>query len=689
MTIRNKIQIAKVKTLKTIVKGLSPGASPGVVKQLTQTLFAGSFTPQQLDSLVSYVFHLYSRGGARFVINYLKLMEKQLVNHLLANDPNADFALVRQGNYLRWVKRRLKSHFDLEKVEVQRLIMTLIGLKQLFITVCSTELASIDTKVEISKEISNGLASDIRKIGLPKFVKHKSPQLPKYYLSSKAGPNGNAFASRLVDSYALQLNPAELNSLKAFAHGLYGMTSLVFEDRFLPLEGLEHRFQKKPEIGRLLYIQEYGKLKCRVAAIVDGITQEILKPVHDLLMNILRKIPEDCTFDHDKIASVAKRMHENNQTFYGFSDLSDASDRIPRFLYQDALNEVLPNLGSLWCKLWERRFYIDNELSSHMTRKVKYLRYAVGQPMGALSSWPAMALVHHFLVWIAAGSYAKAKGKYCLLGDDIVIFEETLYLSYLSLLKSMHIPYKPNSSTHYFEFAKRHFVNGHEITGAYINAMCEELKTPNTAVLVWCNMCNRGYQNCYQVPEELFDLMKIKPKARAPLRILPLTIFRGENQGKYSKELLLGILGLSKCNYDYPEAEAEAIKQLHQATSIVLSNSISKIYRQAAQNTAAIRSNVSQYVKRKQPGLYNDFQTEVNSNIDDIVREHSSLTKSMEAQWKLLYLTKEPNIPKLLRPTVPEWVYPFTLGKRNKVKQVLSWRSSHLIRTIRLLQGHI
>jgi len=324
-----------------------------------------------------------------------------------------------------------------------------------------------------------------------------------------------------------------------------------------------------------------------------------------------------------------------------------------------------------------------------MNRKVKYLCYEVGQPMGALSSWPAMALVHHYIVWIAAGSYKNCKNKYALLGDDIVIFDKDLYLSYLSILASMHIPYKPNSSTHYFEFAKRHFVKGHEITGAYINAMCEELKTPNTAVLVWCNMSNRGYQNCYQVPEKLLDLMKIKPGARAPLRILPLTVFDGQNQGKYSKALVQSVLGLSSCNYDYPEAEMNAIKLIHQAASIILSNSISSIYRQAAINSSKIRENVLGYIKKKQPRLFIDFQTEVNSNIDEIVREHSLLTKSLEAQWKLIYLTKDPDIKLLLRPTVPEWVYPFTLGKRNKIKQVLSWRSSHLIRTIRLLQGHI
>ena len=675
---------------RNLVKALSPGAKPGVVKQLTSILFRGDFEPHIIESLVSYVFHLLSIRGPKFTITYLKAMESQLVKHLLSADPNTDYALVKKQNNLRWIKRRLKSRFDLSDVKVLRLIMTLISMKQLMITVCDTELTSIDTKVDIRGDILNDLESRIQRISLPKFIQvNRTFQLKGYYLSSKAGPNGNSFASRLVDTYALSLNPADLNNLMTFAKGMYDMSSLEFMDRYQPLGSRKHRFKNKPETGKLLYIQEYGKLKCRVAAIVDGVTQELLKPVHDELMSILRQIPEDCTFDHNKISNIAKERFKRNQSFYGYSDLSDASDRIPRFLYRNTLNDIKPTLGSLWCELWTRKFFVDKELSSHMRRKITYLTYTVGQPMGALSSWPAMALVHHKIVWMAAGSYANAKGKYALLGDDIVIFDRHLYHSYLKELASMHIPFKPNESSCYFEFAKRHFINGQEFTGAYINSLCEEIKKPQTFVLVWTNMYNRGYSNCLEIPEQLINLLKVRRSAKAVLQILPFTTnHHGSDQGKFCKTLVHAILGLSACNYNYPAAEDNAIKLLHQATSVILSNSISSIYRQAAENLDEIPTKVRDYIKKRQPELYANFQTEVNININEIMSEYKLLTKSMEAQWKLLYITKNPNIPLLLRPKVPEWIYPFTLGKRNKVKQVLAWRSSHLVKTIRLLQGH-
>jgi hypothetical protein len=688
-TNKGSLPLTKVRG-KDLVKALSPGAKPGVVKQLTLCLFAGFFSEQILEGLVSYVFRLQEIRGAKFTITYLKAMETQLIKHLLSANPNADYALCTTNNHLRWVKRKLKSKFDLNDINVIRLIMTLIGLKQLMLTVCNTELASIDSKVEISKDIQNDLVSSIQKIGLPKFIrKQRTLKLPGYYLSSKAGPNGNALASRLIDTYANRINPAVLNSQRNLAKELYNMDPDVFDDRYQPLADRKYEFKQKPETGKLLYIQEYGKLKCRVAAIVDGVTQELLKPVHDLLMETLSKIPEDCTFNHDKISNLAKQRHTSGQTFYGFSDLSDASDRIPKFLYVHVLNGIRPNLGSLWSEVLTRRFFVDKELSSHMTRKVKYLEYAVGQPMGALSSWPAMALTHHYLVWVAAGSYENARGKYALLGDDIVIFDEQLYLAYLGVLTSIKVPFKPNSAKNYFEFAKRHFINGSEFTGAYINALCEELNSPQTCVLVWSNLYTRGYINCLQVPEKLFSLLKAGKSSRAILKIIPNTV-KGYsiNQGEFSKKLVHSILGLGNCNYDYPEAEDKAVKLLHLTTSIVLRSEISNIYRQANVNASLIPKEVSNYVKQRQPGFYNDFQTEFAINIEQIVSEHKQLTLSMEAQWKLLYITDKPDIPLLLRPKVPEWIYPFTLGKRNKVKQVMAWRSSYLVKTIRILRSH-
>jgi len=82
-----------------------------------------------------------------------------------------------------------------------------------------------------------------------------------------------------------------------------------------------------------------------------------------------------------------------------------------------------------------------------------------------------MALVHHLIVWTAAGGRSKAEGKYHILGDDIVIFDVEIYSEYKLLLDSLGCKFTCNTSATGFEFAKRVFVHGFEVTGAYTQAL--------------------------------------------------------------------------------------------------------------------------------------------------------------------------------------------------------------------------
>jgi hypothetical protein len=75
-------------------------------------------------------------------------------------------------------------------------------------------------------------------------------------------------------------------------------------------------------------IKEEPAGKIRVFALVDSVTQSILKPLHLALFSVLRELPNDGTFDQD--ASV-KRCAEKAQKYgCAFSfDLSAATDRLP------------------------------------------------------------------------------------------------------------------------------------------------------------------------------------------------------------------------------------------------------------------------------------------------------------------------------------------------------------------------
>lgn len=54
------------------------------------------------------------------------------------------------------------------------------------------------------------------------------------------------------------------------------------------------------------------------------------------------------------------------------------------------------------------------------------IRYGVGNPMGAYTSWASFALAHHFIVYDSCveAKVAWRELPYALLGDDIVIAHE-------------------------------------------------------------------------------------------------------------------------------------------------------------------------------------------------------------------------------------------------------------------------
>jgi len=97
------------------------------------------------------------------------------------------------------------------------------------------------------------------------------------------------------------------------------------------------------------------------------------------------------------------------------------------------------------------------------------VRYAVGQPMGLYSSWPAMALTNHVMVRLAAVKVGLEKfSDYMILGDDIVIFNKNVAKTYQRLLKFIGVETNKfdsveGSSDHSFEMAKRLFRKGQEI----------------------------------------------------------------------------------------------------------------------------------------------------------------------------------------------------------------------------------
>jgi len=231
-----------------------------------------------------------------------------------------------------------------------------------------------------------------------------------------------------------------------------------------PVDASSGELVPEPILGRLHAIPEPAG-KVRVVAIVDYWTQVALKPVHDHLFGILKRIPNDGTFDQEGtgLAYFQKGLYPH----WSF-DLKAATDTIPLALYKECLAPLLRKKEDTYeqgvsrAQLWAR---ILTERDFMLPDKSGTVRYGTGQPMGALSSWASMAIVHHSLVQFAHWRATRSRKwfqNYLVLGDDIDISQSvsvsdgykevcSAFHIIIGLLKSLR------SNKNVFEFANQRF----------------------------------------------------------------------------------------------------------------------------------------------------------------------------------------------------------------------------------------
>jgi len=267
-----------------------------------------------------------------------------------------------------------------------------------------------------------------------------------------AGPNGNpSTLFRRADYYFLRRhNPQVFNSLIKFCQSIqhhFFLTEIqsysyrqLYElacDRNAKWE-----FSKEAYIGRLCTKYEAAG-KIRIFAIGDFWSQWGLKPLHDYMVTILKRINQDATFDQD---GSLDRFVKNNigKRFWSF-DLKSATDTIPKQLYFPILSALVGDQAAVaWFDIMDRPFRLPKEIFDRLEKgQETTVRYGRGQPMGLLSSWTSLAILHHTLV---AYAYNRATGRmrvpdnyYVVLGDDIAIADEQLAMEYLAVCKEFHI----------------------------------------------------------------------------------------------------------------------------------------------------------------------------------------------------------------------------------------------------------
>jgi hypothetical protein len=290
----------------------------------------------------------------------------------------------------------------------------------------------------------------------------------RFHITNRGGPNGHALLCAHLDAAAVLATDVG-GWLRKWTLAIYPRSGPDF------VKNLDRVGAIALELGlvgsRQLSVGKIGlktePVKNRIFAISDYYTQASLRPLHHALMDLLRGIPMDATWNQDQGSRQVQKWCAEGKELWSF-DLSAATDRFPRRLQSTLISHLLRNygtgLGDTWASLLCDRGY-------RIPRSSTTVRYEVGQPMGSYSSWAAFTLTHHLMVQWAAyriGRKGRCFREYVILGDDIVIAEGRVAAEYQSLMSALGVNINLNKSLRAkgsAEFAKRTFVGTWEITG--------------------------------------------------------------------------------------------------------------------------------------------------------------------------------------------------------------------------------
>jgi len=289
----------------------------------------------------------------------------------------------------------------------------------------------------------------------------------KWHISGSHGPNGSVSYTQYLDD------------LRALSHSwlTVGLTILLltlpYDNKWETVKALRDAFRAAATEGdsnsihsRLAFLSEKS-CKTRVVAIGDILSQSLLYTVHQRCNLILRRLSQDGTFDQDRARSKVKKMSLNNVQLASI-DLTAATDRMPALFQMWVivhLRILTPIQAIGWWWVTTRRTFVYKDKGI-----LKCTRYTVGQPMGLLSSWPVMAISHHYLVRLAfaANGFKKLKyAPYLVLGDDLTLRGHGVAGEYLRLIDYLGMKYSPEKtyiSTGVAEFAKSLFCHGEDLS---------------------------------------------------------------------------------------------------------------------------------------------------------------------------------------------------------------------------------
>lgn len=452
----------------------------------------------------TYVLVMNKRHGSEFVVKYLKacnlavskFLAGQPLSSLRELEPDLPLPRLSKSGLPAIIGTRDRRSISDNSVKVIRLWLTLFSLYRVIIIPSKAKLNTITDPYSGSQEQLDEMVNWMQHnaaVVLASFTNNLRVKVQESFsIGEAASPsNSKSWVGMLTDLSLLKNQPKLFNSLVFIMERTckYTLTNLViklatvlpaphssdFELIYPMKDNFREAFstasfevRNSLGLGQLKQKAEPAG-KMRVFAMVDSWTQTVLLPLHNYLMELLSRIPNDGTESH---LAAFDRVRERSVLYkcsYGY-DLSSATDRLPLSLQKAIIHSIFgKDFSDHWANLLVGRSYF-----LFGKQGTQQLDYSVGQPMGARSSFTMLGLTHHMIVQYAALmnsglSFKKWEDRYEIVGDDIIIFDKNLADTYLLIMSTIGVPINMSKSVvselrPVAEFVKRVSVNGKDVS---------------------------------------------------------------------------------------------------------------------------------------------------------------------------------------------------------------------------------
>jgi len=442
---------------------------------------------RMLHNFGKFLIKMVKNHGDMYTVKYLKAsqlcIQKKLAGQPFKSmrevEPDYNFPRLSKSGLPVIIKLQDRSAICNNSLRITRLWLSIFSLYRVIKVPFNPKLSTITESFQGSNIVLddfNRWLTITSSSLLKKFsdANIEDSTVTKVLPIVKSSPLGTKSYSRLLDSYwSLKNNSIIFKDIISYLKVTNSKNIFTLFDNIEFLRktyGIRGWFKDSfGPLGKLSFKEEAaGKL--RVFAMVDIITQSLFYPLHNWLFSLFKKIPNDCTHDQNSGFNYAKDLSLKYNCSYGF-DLSAATDRLPISSQKAILNSLF-GIGDMWGSILVNRDYIISKNNYGIPEQS--LRYEVGQPMGALSSWAMLNLTHHLMIQFIAQSLGKvSKGiwydQYIILGDDLVLFDKDIASRYQSFCEQIGVGINLSKSIisetkPVLEFAKRTSLYGEDVS---------------------------------------------------------------------------------------------------------------------------------------------------------------------------------------------------------------------------------